>query len=147
MELLQKARVWLYFYDVENDFPSIRSKRKIFLKLFDDNLKPFKQFTIKGRLWLQYFGQSNSLCTRTRTIINHAPIRKYRLRFFPMEEFTYLYSVYPIESRYYILHKCKRFNNYWNPRRNSISYFSQFLILNSSTFSFKNSIFISFFFS
>ena len=33
----------------------------------------------------------------TRAITNHATIREYQLRFFPREEFKYLYSKYPIE--------------------------------------------------
>ena len=116
-------------------FQALDLKEKNFLELLDDDLKPLEWSTIKGRLWLQYFGQSNSLCTRaTKAIINYAPIGEYRLRFFFMEEFACLYSIYPIESRHYILYECKRFNNYWNLRRNSIGHFSQFLILNCSIF-------------
>ena len=64
-------------------------------------------------------------------IVNHAPIGEYRLRFFPQEEFKYLCSLYSIETRYYILHKCKKYNNYWNSRRNTITHFILFLEFNS----------------
>ena len=43
----------------------------------------FEPIYVKGSSWLKYFGHSNSLCVRaTRAIVNHAPIGKYRLRFF-----------------------------------------------------------------
>jgi len=135
---LQKVWMWLYFCDVEDDFPSIRSKRKKFLKLLDNDLNPLEPSTVKGGPWLQYFSHSNSLCTRA--IVNHAPIGEYQLRFFPREEFACSCGIYPIESRHHILHECKRFNNYWNPRRDSIGHFSQFLIFNSKAFSFKDSV-------
>ena len=84
---------------------------------------------------------SNLLCTRaTRAITNHAPIGEYRLRFFPREEFKCLCSQYPIESRQYILHKCGRFNGYWNLRRDLLSHFVMFLEFNLNAFSFCNSI-------
>ena len=116
-------------------------KGKKFLEFLDDDSKPLEPSTIKGGPWLQYFGQSNCLCARaTRAIVNHAPIGEYRLRFFPMEEFACPCGVYPIGLRHHILYECKRFNNYWNLRRDSIGHFSQFLILNGSAFSFKDSI-------
>ena len=96
---------------------------------------------MKSRLWLKFFGHSNSLCTRvTRVIVNHAPISKYRLRFFSREDFSYLCGSYLIESRCYILYECKRFNVYWNLRRDSISHFVLFLEFNSRAFSFKTAI-------
>ena len=53
-------------------------KERNFLKLLDDKSIPFKLSTIRSSLWLQYFGHSNSLCTRaTRAIVNHSPIREY----------------------------------------------------------------------
>jgi len=72
----------------------------------------------------------------TRAIVNHAPIGEYRLRFFPKEEFSCPCGLYPIESRWHLLHECKRFNNYWNSRRDSISHFVLFLVYNSNAFSF-----------
>ena len=122
-------------------FQVLDLKGRNFLELLDNNLNPLEPSTIKGRLQLQYFGHSNSLCTRaTRAIINHTPIGEYQLRFFPREEFACPCSVYPIEMRHHILHECKRFNNYQNLRRDSISHFSQFLIFNRKAFSFENSI-------
>jgi len=38
----------------------------------------------KGRGWLSFIGESVTLCARaTRAILNHAPIREFRQRFFP----------------------------------------------------------------
>ena len=86
----------------------------------------------KGGTWLKYFGHSNSLCVRvTIAIVNHALIDEYRLRFFPQEDFKCLCSNYPIETRCHILHDCKRYNKYWNPRRDMISHFTLFLEFNS----------------
>ena len=111
-------------------------KGRNFLELLDDDSNPLELSASKGDPWLQYFGHSNSLCTRaTRAIVNHAPISKYWLRFFPREEFACPYSSYPIESRQHILHECKRFDNYWNPRRDSITHFTLFLKYNSNAFS------------
>jgi len=85
------------------------------------------------------FGYSNSLCVcATRAITNHALIGKYRLRFFPREEFKCLCSLYPIKSRRYILHECGRFNGYWNPRRDSLSHFVMFLELDLGAFAFSD---------
>jgi len=91
----------------------------------------------KGSTWLQYFGHSNTLCARAvRAITNHAPIGEYQLRFFLNEEFRCPCGLYPIETRQHILHKCRRFNKYWNPRRDSIAHFTQFLDRNPRAFAF-----------
>jgi len=75
-------------------------KGRNFLELLDDDSNPLELSAIKSSLWLQYFGHSNSLCTRaTRAIINHAPISEYQLRFFFREEFACPCILYPIESR------------------------------------------------
>ena len=76
----------------------------------------------------------------TRAIVNHAPISEYRLRFFLQKDFKCLYSIYSIEIRHHILYKYRRYNEYWNPRRDVISHFTLFLEFNSSTFSFGESI-------
>ena len=75
-----------------------------------------------------------------RAIVNHVPISKYRLQFFPKEEFKCLCGFYPIKSRHYILHKYQRFNNYWNLRRDLLSHFILFLEFDSSAFVFNNAI-------
>jgi len=112
-----------------------------FLDLLDDNNNTIKLSYVKGGLWLKMFGHSNSLCARaTRAITNHASTGKYRLRFFPKEEFKYPYGRYPIESRHHILHECGRFNGYWNLRRDSLSHFVMFLETNPSAFSFCDSV-------
>ena len=53
--------------------------------------------------------------------------------------FSYHCSNHFIESRYYILHECRSFNNYWNLRRDTISHFMSFLEFNSNIFSFGES--------
>ena len=97
-------------------FQSLNGKRRHFLELLDDNFNVIKPSYIKGGLWLQFFGCSNSLCMYvTRAITNHAPIGKYKLRFFSSEEPKCLCGNYPIKSRRHILYDCTRFNGYWNP--------------------------------
>jgi len=87
------------------------------------------------------FGHSNSLCARVmRVITNHALIGEYRLRFFSREDFSCLCGLYPIKTQKYILHKCRRFNEYWNPRRDSLSHFILFLEFNPNVFVSTNPI-------
>ena len=118
-------------------FQASDGKGKQFLDLLDNNSNDIEPSYVKGEPWLQVFGQLNSLCPyMTRAIMNHAPIGEYRLRFFPREEFKCPCGVYSIESRRYILHDCKRFNSYWNPRRDSLSHFVIFLKTNSNVFAF-----------
>jgi len=98
-------------------FQASDGKGRYFLDLLDDNFNVIEPFYIKGGLWLQSFGHLNLLCVHaTRAITNHAPIGKYRLRFFLSEEFKYPCGTYLIESRRYILHDCMRFNGYCNPK-------------------------------
>ena len=122
-------------------FQASDGKGNQFLNLLDDNYCFIELACVKGGPWLQLFGHSNSLYARTsRAITNHAPIREYKLRFFPREEFKCLCSVYPIESRRHILHDCTRFNGYWNLRRDSLSYFVMFLKANPNTFAFLDNL-------
>ena len=72
----------------------------------------------------------------TRAIVNHATTSKYWLRFFSKEGFMCPCRLYPIKSRQHILYECNRFNNYWNPRRDTIAHFTLFLEYNNNTFSF-----------
>jgi len=118
-------------------FQASDGKRNQFLNLLDDNFNIIELFYAKGGPWLQSFEHSNLLCAYvSRTITNHAPIGEYRLRFFPREEFKCLCSLYPIESHRHILHDCRRFNSYWNPRQDSLSYFVMFLEANPNAFAF-----------
>ena len=88
-------------------------KEQYFLKLCNEDNNPLEPTYAKGRFWLKYLGHSNSLYVRaTRTIVNHTPIGKYRLRFFLREDFSCPYGEYPMETRHYILHECRRFNAY-----------------------------------
>ena len=88
-------------------------KGRQFFELLNDDLNPLELSFKNGGLWFKLIGHSNFLCTRViRTIVNHTPIGEYRLRFFSRENFTCLCGAYPIESRRYILYKCKQFNNY-----------------------------------
>ena len=94
-------------------FQALDFKGKQFLDLLDGDNNIIELSYVKGGAWLKYFSYLNSLCTRaSRAITNHTPIGKYRLRFFPREEFKCLCGVYPIESRWHILHECRRFNEY-----------------------------------
>ena len=111
------------------------------MELFDNNLHLIEPSYSKEELWLKFFGHPNSLCARaSRAIINHTSIEEYHLRFFPQEEFRCLCGQYPIKTRQYILFEYRRFNNYWNPRWDTIAYFMLFLEFNNNTFSFGKSI-------
>ena len=116
-------------------------KGKQFLDLLDDSNNIIKPSYIKGGSWLKVFDHSNSLYVYAlRAITNHAPIGKYKFRFFPRKEFKYPCGLYSIESRCYILHECGRFNRYWNLRRDSLGYFVMFLEANPSAFIFSDNI-------
>ena len=122
-------------------FQASDMKGKHFLDLNDNNNNTIELSYIKGGSWLKYFSHSNSLCARaSRVITNHTPIGEYRLRFFPREEFSCPSRQYPIETRCHILHECKRFNKYWNLRRDSIGHFIMFLELNPNVFAFSKPI-------
>jgi len=116
-------------------------KGKHFLNLVDNDNNIIEPSYIKDSSWLKFFDHSNSLCIRAlRAITNHAPISEYRLRFFPREDFSCPCGIYSIKSRCHILYECKRFNNYWNPRRDSISHFVLFLEFNLGIFAFHNTL-------
>ena len=118
-------------------FQASNGKGRQFLDLVDDDLNIIEPAYTKGGPWLQVFGYSNSLCAcATRAITNHSPIGEYHLRFFPNKDFKCPCSNYSIESRRHILHECTRFNRYWNPRRDSLSHFTMFLIANPNAFTF-----------
>lgn len=122
-------------------FQALDDKGWCFLELCDDDIQPIIPSIAKGRPWLKYFGHSNSLCVRaSRAIVNYTPIDEYWLKFFPRKKFECPYSLYPIKSRWHILHKCRRYNNYCNPRWDSIAYFILFLKFNSDAFSFGDGI-------
>ena len=94
-------------------FQASDQKRRNFLDLVDSDNKILEPIYSKDGVWLQYVGHSNMLCARAaRVITNHTSIREYQLCFFPKEEFSCLYGLYPIKTRYHILHKCRRFNKY-----------------------------------
>jgi len=114
-------------------------KGKHFLDLLDDDFNTIKLSYTKGGPWLQVFGHSNSLCARTtRAITNHAPIGEYWLRFFSNENFTCSCNNYSIGSRRHILYEYRRFNGYWNPRRDLLNHFIMFLIANPNAFAFTD---------
>jgi len=122
-------------------FQASNSKGNQFLDLLNDNDNIIKLSYVKGRPWLKVFRHSNSLYAQaTRAIMNHAPIGKYRLRYFPRKDFKCPCEVYPIKSKHHILFECGRFNSYWNPRRDSLSQFIMFLEFNLSTFAFSGSL-------
>ena len=118
-------------------FQASDDKKNHFLNLLDINFNFIEPFYTKWGPWLQLFGYSNSLCAcTTRAITNHAPISEYRLRFFPREEFKCPCGLYPIELWRHILYDCRRFNGYWNLRRDSLSHFVGFLEANPNAFAF-----------
>ena len=109
------------------------NKGRYFLDLLDNNLNIIELTYFKGRLWLKHFSHSNLLYVRAmRAIVNHAPIGEYCLKFFPQKDFMCPCGLYLIETRKYILHECKRYNNYWNLRRDTLVYFILFLEFNST---------------
>ena len=122
-------------------FQTLDQKGQQFLELVDNEDNYIEPSYTNGRFWLKLIGHSNLLYARaTRAIINLASIDKYRLCFFLKEEFQCLCESYSIESRQHILYECQRFNNYWNPRRDSLSHFILFLEFNSNAFAFDNAI-------
>ena len=67
-------------------FQAPDNKGQHFLELCDDNIQSITLSVAKGGLWLKYFGHSNLLYIRaSRAIVNHVPIGKYWLRFFPKD--------------------------------------------------------------
>ena len=121
-------------------FQALDLKGRNFLELVDSDNNTLEPTYFKGGSWLQVFGHSNLLCAKaTRAITNHALIGEYCLKFFPNEDFSCLCGLYPIETRRHILHECRRFNKYWNPRSDSIAHFIQFLERNLRAFSFMSS--------
>jgi len=147
--LLPNKYSWDFSKKLESDnilntwkmtFQASDLKGRNFLELVDSDNIPLEPTYCKGGSWLQFFGHSNSLCARvTRAITNHAPIGEYRLKFFLTKDFSCLCGLYPIKMRRHILHECRRFNKYWNPRRDSIAHFVQFLERNLQAFSFTSS--------
>jgi len=120
-------------------FQASDGKGKQFLDLLDDDFNIIEPSYTKGGPWLQVFGHSNLLCAHaTRAITNYAPIGEYWLRFFSSEDFKCPCNFYPIESRRHILHEHRRFNRYWNPGRDSLNYFTMFLIANPNAFTFTD---------
>ena len=92
-----------------------------FLDLFNDDYLPIKPTYIKGSTWLKLISRSNSLCVRaTKAITNYTSIGEYCLRFFPKENSNCSCRSYPIKLKHHILHKCRRYKNYWNPSRESL---------------------------
>ena len=122
-------------------FQASDGKGKQFLDLIDDNLEIIEPSYTKGGPWLQVFGHSNLLCTRAmRAITNHTLIGKYRLQFFPKEDFKCPCRQYPIKTRRHILYEYINHNGYWNPRRDTLSHFVMFLSSNSKAFAFTNNV-------
>ena len=120
-------------------FQASDGKGNQFMDLLDNDLNVIEPSYSKDSPWLQAFGHSNSLYARAvRAITNHAPIGEYRLRFFLSMDFVCPCNNYPIVTRRHILHECRRFNRYWNPRRDTLSHFVMFLSANLNAFAFSN---------
>ena len=115
-------------------------KGRHFLNLCDVDGGIMEPSYSKGGTWVKYIGHSNLLYAEaTRAITNHVPIGEYQLRFFPREDFSCPCRNYPIEPRCHILHECKRYNKYWNPRRDTIGHFVASLEFSENVFSFSGS--------
>ena len=115
-------------------------KERHFLNLCDIDGGIMEPSYSKGETWIKYIGHLNLLYAKaTRAITNHVPIGEYQLRFFPREDFSCPCRNYPIEPRCHILHECKRYNKYWNPRRDTIGHFVAFLEFHENVFSFSGS--------
>ena len=124
-----------------NNVPGIWLKENHFLEILDDEYLSIKLTCTKDSVWLKLLGYSNSLYVRaTRAITDHISIEEYCLRFFPRENFNCSCGTYPVESRCHILYECRRYNNYWNPNRESLSHFVAFLEYNTGAFSFHEGI-------
>ena len=123
-------------------FQALDLKDKHFLDLVDGDKNIIEPAYIKDNSWLiKHIGHSNLLYTRaSRAITNHAPTGEYRLRFFPRKEFSCPCGLYPIKTRHHILYEYKRFNEYWNLRRDLIGHFILFLELNPNVFAFSTTI-------
>jgi len=92
-------------------FQALDYKGRSFLDILDDDLNIIEPLYFKEGSWLKYFSHSNILYTRaTRAFVNYASIGGY------------------------IPHEYKRFNNYWNPRRDMLSHFILFLEFNNKAF-------------
>ena len=114
-------------------------KRNHFLDLLSNDYFLTKPTYLKGGSWLKLIGHFNSLYTRvTRAITNYASIQEYYL--FLKENFSCQYRVYPIKLRQHILHKCRRYNNYWNSNSDSLSQFVTSLKFNPGVFSFHKRV-------
>ena len=121
------------------EFKILNLKERNFLNMLNNNLSNIESSYIKGGPWIKNFSFLNSLYTWA--ITNHAPIKEYQFIFFPREEFSCLYRVYPIKTRCHILYDCRRFNKYWNPRRDML-----WNTLDTNIFLFLLSIFLDFIF-
>ena len=122
-------------------FQTLNDKERHFLDLLDNDLYLIELLYAKGDSWIKYFRHLNLLCARAiRAIVNHALIEEYHLCFFHNKDFSCSCDNYSIELRCYIFHDCKRFNNYWNLRHDTISYFVLFLEFNKNAFSFGKNI-------
>jgi len=72
-------------------FQASNAKGRQFLDLLDDNLKSIEHLYFKERLWLKFFGYSNSSYTKvSKAIVNYVPTREYQLRFFLQKNLSVL---------------------------------------------------------
>jgi len=111
-------------------------KENYFLELLDDKYCMIELIYTKEDSWIKQFGHSKFLCVRaTKVITNYAPIGEYYLRFFPCS-----YRSYPIKTQQHILYECRRYNQYWNPCKTSLSHLLAFLKFDPGVFSFYEGI-------
>ena len=105
------SKIWKIMFQVSN------TKGKHFLNLLDDDIHPMKPSYTKGGSQIKYFRHLNFLCIQvTRAIVNYTLIEEYHLHFLLNKNLSCSYEIYLVETKCYILYKCRRFNNYWNLR-------------------------------
>jgi len=116
-------------------------KGRNFFDLNNNDNQPICWTYSKGGVWLKHLGLSNSMCAHvTRLIMNHVPIGKYWLKFFPKEFFACMCRECPIEMRRHILFDCARYKKSWNSKRESLKGVLMFLEFNLRAFCFQEGI-------
>ena len=118
-------------------FQVLEYKERNFLNLNNnDNILIYLIYA-QGRAWLKHFGSSNSLCVYIiRLVTNHAPIGKYRLRFFLKKPIICLCGNYSIKTRRHILFEYPWYKKSWNPKREFLKDILTFLEFNPEAFCF-----------
>jgi hypothetical protein len=95
---------------------------------------------VNGGAWLKHFGSLSTTMQAVRAITAHAPIREYRLSFFPAEPHSCRHCGVHLETREHILYKCPHYFCRTDEEMRFIGYFQWFLQDNPDTFVFEDSL-------